>query len=89
MIAKIKRWYYYNGQYVLRVMLGLLIAGTIFVTLAASILFALVLTQANTYKFNCNLSHRPDLYTTFFIGNGTYDYNPELFCNTLREKMHK
>jgi len=89
MKSKIKDWYYYNGEDVIRVVVGLIAASILFVTIAASILLALVLTQANTYKFNCNLSHRPDLYTTFFIGNGTYDYNPELFCNTLREKMHK
>ena len=64
MKSKIKDWYYYNGEDVIRVVVGLIAASILFVTIAASILLALVLTQANTYKFNCNLSHRPDLYTT-------------------------
>ena len=81
MISKIKEWFYWNDYIILP------IAG--FITFCIAIGGIVLLSQANVYKFNCNLSHRPDLYTTAFIANDTYAYNPKLFCDTLKEKMHK
>ena len=53
------------------------------------VFFLLLLGQANTYKFNCKLDHRPDFHTTFFIANDTYAYDPEFFCNHLKQEMNK
>lgn len=83
MLQRIKRWWDWNDlNIIVFPVLGLIAA-----TFIAG--WLLLLGQAHTYKFNCNLDHRPDLHTTLFIADETYAYNPELFCNTLREKMHK
>ena len=81
MKQKIKNWWYWNSEFVLFPLA--------IVVLIVSIFSGMLLIQANAYKYNCNLDHRPDLYTTAFIADSTYAYNPTLFCNTLKEKMHK
>ena len=78
---KIENWWYWNSGFVL--------APLAIIIFIVFISWLLLLGQANTYKYNCNLNHRPDFYTTFFIASDTYAYNPDLFCNTLKEKMHK
>lgn len=81
MISKIKDWFYWYGDIFYPVIA--------FLVLIVGVVWFLLLGQANVYKYNCNLNHRPDFYTTAFIANDTYAYNPTLFCDTLKEKMHK
>ncbi len=78
---RIKEWFYWNG-FIIWSTLG-------FIAVIAGLLFGLLLAQANTYKFNCKLDHRPDLYTTAFIASDTYAYDPEFFCNHLKQEMNK
>jgi hypothetical protein len=55
----------------------------------SSAIYFIILGQANHYKYNCDLDRRPNFYTTFFIDDSTYAYDPEGFCATLRERIAK
>ena len=81
MLKKIKEWFYWNGDMFFPIV-GFIVA-------LAAIILGLGLMQANMYKFNCKLDHRPDLYTAWFIADSTYAYDPEFFCNHLKQEMNK
>ena len=51
--------------------------------------YALLLSQANTYKYNCELDRRPSFYTSFFIASDQYAYDPKGFCDFLKKKMEQ
>ena len=73
-------WYWYSDA---------VWATFVIIIVAIGVIFGLLLAEANTYKFNCKLDHRPDLYTTAFIADTSYAYDPEFFCNQLKQEMHK
>lgn len=77
---RIKDWFYWNGFF---------IWGVIAVMAIIALFCGVLVAKGNTYKFNCKLNHRPDLYTTFFIAGDTYAYDPEYFCNQLKQEMNK
>ena len=62
---------------------------TIAITFIVGITYALLLGQANTYKYNCELDRRPNFHTSFFIASEQYAYDPKGFCDFLKEKMEK
>jgi hypothetical protein len=43
--------------------------------------------MAKQDQYNCELDRRPSLSTTFWINHNTYAYDPNGFCNKLKEKM--
>ena len=85
MIGKIRTWLYWNGSS----FFGFFILPLLFIGALIGTVFFIVLFQANTYKYNCHLSHRPDFHTALFIANDTYAYNPDYFCNQLKAEMAK
>ena len=62
---------------------------TFAITLIVGVTYALLLGQANVYKYNCELDRRPSFYTSFFIADNQYAYDPKGFCDFLKEKMEK
>jgi hypothetical protein len=71
-------WFWYKEP------VTILVLGTIVIS---SAIYFLILGQANSYKYNCELDRKPNFYTTFFIDDSTYAYDPKGFCATLRERM--
>lgn len=62
---------------------------TLAITFIVGISYALLLGQANTLKYNCELDHRPNFYTSFFIATDQYAYDPKGFCDFLKKKMEQ
>lgn len=71
-------WYWYSEP---------ILATIGFILFIISVAYGLLLGQANVYKYNCDLERRPSLSTTFWIADETYAYDPQGFCNKLKEKM--
>ncbi len=44
---------------------------------------------SNAYKYNCNLEYGPSLKTTLLINSSEIAYNPESFCQRLKDKMEQ
>ena len=71
-------WYWYSNAF---------FAVLAFISVIFTIIVLFIWGAGNTMKYNCNLEHRPDWYTTTMIADDTYAYNPEGFCNMLKQKM--
>lgn len=82
---RIKNWWYWNNDIIGRIIIVIIS----FVLIFSSIVSGLVWLQGNTYKYNCNLDHRVDWYTTLMINDDSYAYNPEGFCDYLKEQVAK
>ena len=78
---KLIEFWFWHKELVTIIVLGV-------IALSSAIYF-IILGQANHYKYNCDLDRRPNFYTTFFIDDSTYAYDPEGFCATLRERIAK
>jgi hypothetical protein len=59
------------------------------VIFVGSIVYALGFFMGQQDQYNCNLIHRPSIKTELLINHDTYGYNPEGFCNQLKEKIAK
>lgn len=85
MKEKLKDFWYYYGEETVVLISSILI---IFAIIGAVIGLAAWQT-GNVMKYNCKLDQRPDLYTVVMIDGSTYAYDPDYFCNHLREQMSK
>lgn len=63
------------------------IVASIIVSIALSMFLGLVFLEANKLKYNCDLDKKPSFYTALMINDKQYAFDPEGFCNKLKEKM--
>lgn len=82
---RIKNWWYWNDELIYAFVTVIISC----VLIVSSIISALAWLQGNTYKYNCNLDHRVDWYTTLMINGDSYAYDPQGFCDYLKEQVAK
>jgi hypothetical protein len=77
-------WYYYSEE--ILVFFGFIL---IIFSVIGTIIGLAAWQSGNVMKYNCKLDQRPDLYTVIMIDGSTYAYDPDYFCNHLKEQMSK
>ena len=81
MKAKIKDWFYWNGEVV-----GII---AVVVTLLGLLVLGLAHLSATEIKYNCQLDKRPSYKMALLINTDVHAYAPEKFCADVRERMAK
>ena len=78
---RLEQFWYWNKEIVIFIV-SIIIAGV-------GVAYLLLSTQADIYKYNCELDRKPNYHTTFFIADDQYAYDPEGFCTFLKQKMEQ
>ena len=81
MKAKIKDWFFWNGEVV-----GIIAAFVVGITV---LILGLAHLSATEIKYNCQLDERPSYKMALFINTDVHSYAPEKFCADVRERMAK